>query len=931
MSFEKSPLTSAIPLSSPQKRLGRGKPEGEEARLASGPMPGATPGSPGRRPWETMFLVLLLAALPVAAAAADDWPGFRGPQRDGVSTETGLLRAWPEGGPKELWRVPLGEGFSGIAVVGERLYTLFVDGGAEYAAAFRVADGKEIWRRKLDEKFVDAWGNGPRATPTVADGVEGGVVYAVSSFGQLVALKASDGTELWRFDYNTLGPIVDPYTIAGAVPPGEEKMTGKFGHSSSPLVVGDLLVTYPGAMPEKAMALFDRHRGELLWTGLANGSGHTSPQLVEIGGRRQVVQILPNEILALDPATREVLWRHPWAIVTVAQPVFVPPDKIFAATVNDHGGELFRVIPPPRDGAPYRTESLWKVRTMRNSWNSSIYHDGYLYGFDNATLRCLDAESGELQWAKRGYGKGTLTLADGLLFVFTDRGVVHMAAATPEGFTPTGTVKVFEDGPTWTATSVAGGRMFLRNTVEIVALALSPPTEGSHPVGAAPRGRPVMERTRVTPGSPPGLPKGTRSGAGRGWEGAAPPFQKGGVGGIFPGIFALLFTAVASQDLTTEIVLQRANQAFGGDAAWAAIDTLEMTGDHTSFSIVQPFTLQKKRPNLWRFDHNDTHHRSVHAFDGQQAWWQKAVVVQSQGANWPVEPPATFQRVFAAEAEFDPPMIRWREKGHRFEYLGVREVDLEPYLELRLIRGDGAGAEERWLLDPETYLPAIRLAEGAYLPTKPWEQRTYFFDYREVAGVWIPHGQEIDLGNDLRALEVTQVRINEPLDDALFALPLPAGMAPVQSLVGEWQVQVESRPLPIMPWIPSAGRATIRADFGGALLTEELEFMAVDFPWNVRRQISWDRFREVYRIAVFDNFSHHLDLREGRLEDGRLIASNLETQTPWIAYDRTQFTRDVLSDITDDAFHRVREISLDGGATWQPAIRFQYTRKEPTP
>ncbi len=791
--------------------------------------------------------------------------------------------------------MPLGEGFSGIAVVGEQLYTLFVDGGAEYAAAFRVADGKEIWRHRLDEKFVDTWGNGPRATPTVADGVDGAVVYAVSSFGQLVALKASDGTELWRFDYNTLGPIIDPYTIAGAVPPGEEKMTGKFGHSSSPLVVGDLLVTYPGAMPDKALAIFDRHTGKLLWTGLAHGSGHTSPQLVEIGGRRQVVQILPNEILAFDFETHEILWRHPWAIVTVAQPVFVPPDKIFAATVNDHGGELFRVIPPQGAGEPFRTESLWKVRTMRNSWNSSIYYDGYLYGFDNATLRCLDAATGALQWARRGYGKGTLTLADGLLFVFTDRGVVHLAAATAEGFTPTGTAKVFADGPTWTATSVAGGRMFLRNTVEMVALDLTAPT---------------VDRSTV---------------------GTAPLFQRGDPGGVFPGIFALLFTAIASDDLTTETVLQRATQALGGDAAWAAIDTLEITGDHTSFSIVQPFTLRKKRPNLWRFDHNDTHHRSVHAFDGQRAWWQKAVVVQSQGANWPVEPPATFQRVFAAEAEFDPPMIHWREKGHRFEYLGVREVDLEPYLELRLIRGDGAGAEERWLLDPATYRPAIRLAEGAYLPTKPWEQRTYFFDYREVAGVWIPHGQEMDLGNDLRALEVAQVRVNEPLDDALFQMPLPAGMAALQSLVGEWQVQVESRPLPIMPWIPSAGRATLRADFGGALLTEELEFLAVDFPWKVQRQISWDRFRELYRIAVFDNFSHHLDIRQGRLEDGRLIASNLETQTPWIAYDRAQYTRDVLSHITADSFQRVREISLDGGATWQPAIRFQYTRKEPTP
>ena len=389
---------------------------------------------------------------------------------------------------------------------------------------------------------------------------------------------------------------------------------------------------------------------------------------------------------------------------------------------------------------------------------------------------------------------------------------------------------------------------------------------------------------------------------------------------------ALPGTPAGAETLTTEEVVARAAEALGGEQAWARIESLEMVGEHTSFSVIQGFTLHKKRPNLWRFDHNDTQHRALHAYDGTQAWWQKEVVVQTQGANWPLVPPLTFQRAFAAEAEFEPPVIRWQEKGHRFEYLGRREEDLQPYLELKLIRGDVAGTEERWLLDPQTFLPAIRISEGAYLPTQRWEQRTYFADYRPVAGVQIPHHVEIDLGNDLRALAVAEVRVNVPLDDASFRMPLPAGMAALQLLAGDWQIRVESRPLPVLPWLPSQGRAHIRADFGGALLTEDLEFVALDFPWQVRSEITWDRFRAVYRIASFDNFSHPLDIREGRLEAGQLTASNVAANTPWIAYGHAQHSRDVLSELSADSFLRVREISLDGGATWQPAIRFHYTR-----
>lgn len=438
-----------------------------QARLAT---------NPGRRNVSslTRFLVVLSFAwtLPNLAQESQvpaDWPCFRGPARDGVSRETGLLRTWGPEGPRELWRVPIGEGFSGIAVVGDRLYTTFAAEGFEYAAAFRVADGHQVWRKKLDKKFVDPWGNGPRATPTVADGI----VYVVSALGQLVALATTDGREVWRFDYNQLGSIVEPFTVADLVPPEEEPNAGAFGHASSPVLVGEWLVTFPGALPNNTMAIFERRTGKLLWSGLSLGSSYSSPLAVTILGRPQVVQILAGAVVGLDPGTREILWQHPWPVLTTSQPVFVPPDRIFVATFNDVGGELFQVL-PAADGAssPFRTQVLWKNPQMRSSWSSAIYFGDHLFGFDNATLRCLAVDKGELSWAKRGYGKGTVLVADGLLFVLTDHGVLHMGEASAQGFMPTGSVQVFAKGPTWTAPSVADGRMYLRNSFEMVALDL---------------------------------------------------------------------------------------------------------------------------------------------------------------------------------------------------------------------------------------------------------------------------------------------------------------------------------------------------------------------------------------------------------------------------------------------------------------------------
>ncbi len=422
----------------------------------------------------TWWIAAVALALPVAGetvkafeplGSAVDWSQFRGPERSGISPETGLRRSSDEAAPRVLWRRPLGEGFSAVSVGGERLYTLFAEGDDEFVAAFRAADGGELWRRRVGERFIDEWGNGPRATPTL----DGDTLYAFGSGGLLLALAAADGAVRWSFDVTAeLGAVARPFSLKGHLPPEEDDLSADFGHCSSPLVEGDLLIVATGAGAGHTVMAFDKASGGVRWTALDHPSGHSSPVALDLGGERQIVQVLPGEVVGLRPADGEVLWRHPWAPFHVSQPVFIAPDRLLLSTGNDVGAALLRVS---SGGGAWSVEELWRERRLRNAWSSSIYYQGHLYGFDNATLKCLDAETGELRWAKRGLGRGSLVLADGLLLVLGDKGTLSLAEASPEGYSESGRLEVFAS-PSWTAPTLSRGRLFLRNHEEMVSLSL---------------------------------------------------------------------------------------------------------------------------------------------------------------------------------------------------------------------------------------------------------------------------------------------------------------------------------------------------------------------------------------------------------------------------------------------------------------------------
>ena len=402
---------------------------------------------------------------PTAEGSNVAWNQFRGPQRSGVSAETGLLRTWPEEGPKEVWRRAIGGGYSGIAVDGERFFTLFADAEKEYVGAFQVIDGKEIWRQEIDDEvFTDEFGSGPRATPTVA----GDWIYALSGRGNLVAVDAASGEARWQVDLFRDYGFFGPQWSLRAEPPGKLQMPS-WGYSHSPLVEGDLIIAETGTGKGKSYVAFDRFTGEPRWNALDHPIGYGSPLAATIAGKRQIIAVADTDLISVSP-DGEVLWRLPWA-PTIGQPLFLPPDRVFVTTVplvHLEGGAM--VVHVTETGGKLQAEPVWRNQVMKSLWSTPVYYRNHIYGFDNATLRCIRADDGESTWARRGLGKGSLIAADGLLFIYSDRGTVYLVAADPEGYRETGRLSVFDSARTWTPPTLAAGRLYLRGSDEIVSL-----------------------------------------------------------------------------------------------------------------------------------------------------------------------------------------------------------------------------------------------------------------------------------------------------------------------------------------------------------------------------------------------------------------------------------------------------------------------------
>ncbi|TDI13380.1 MAG: hypothetical protein E2P04_03405 [Acidobacteria bacterium] len=405
-----------------------------------------------RHPRRTLNLAAAAALIAILVAAntfGHDWPQFRGIHRDGISAEIDLLQSWPDAGPKEVWRHDIGEGYSGISVVGERFYTMFAaehEGEpTEFAAAFDANTGEEVWRTAIGAMYDGEFGHGPRSTPTV----DGDMVYVLGSKGDLVALSIKDGSKKWNLNLPEKFGTKMPY----------------FGFSNSALVDGDKLLIECGGPDGKSYSALDKNTGEVVWSFGEGGPGYSSALPIEVNGERRYLYFAGEKLNSVNEKGEEV-WSHPWPDgETHAMPVFVPPDRVFGSGAEGVGAILLRV---QEEEGNATVEEVWKTPFMRNHFSSSVYLDGHIYGFDNATLKCISLEDGKMKWGKRGLGKGSLILVDGRLVVLSDQGKLLLLTASPEGYEEQGMVQALE-GRSWTAPTLAGGRVYVRNHTEMVS------------------------------------------------------------------------------------------------------------------------------------------------------------------------------------------------------------------------------------------------------------------------------------------------------------------------------------------------------------------------------------------------------------------------------------------------------------------------------
>lgn len=401
-------------------------------------------------------ILALFGSILLGSAVYDDsggeWPQFLGPRRNGISSETGLVKSWTASGPKVLWRTPLGDGYSSVVVSQGRVYTLFSKGDDELVICLDANNGKEIWRLRSDSTFKDTNGNGPRSTPAIY----GDVVYALGARGKLLALNAKNGKALWRHDlkkeFNSVGP-------------------SDGGYASSPLVEGDMLLIEAGGAGGNAFVAFNKKSGQLIWKAESDSAGFSSPVAYTINGRRQIIFFSGDGAVAVAPENGKTLWRLPWKTsynVNAALPLFVPPDKVFISSGYETGATLLRL---KDENGSMTFEEIWKNKSMQNIFPTSILQGNYLYGFDRGTLKCLEINTAEEKWKQRGFGVGSLIYADGHLIVLSDKGKLVLIEATPNEYKEKASAEILE-GRCISAPALANGRLYLRNTKELVCLNL---------------------------------------------------------------------------------------------------------------------------------------------------------------------------------------------------------------------------------------------------------------------------------------------------------------------------------------------------------------------------------------------------------------------------------------------------------------------------
>lgn len=394
-------------------------------------------------------LCVLVLTTSVSNLGLDDWPQWRGVNRDGKSAERGLLKSWPQGGPPRAWQAAgAGEGYSSFSVAGGRLYTLGARGGTEYVMAFDEATGKKVWEVANGSRFGNDRGDGPRGTPTI----DGAQLYAYGASGDLSAIDTATGRKIWSI--NVL-----------------ERFGGRniqWGLSESPLVLRDRIIVNAGGSGASIVAV-SKKDGSVLWRSQSDEAGYSSAILHEVGGIPQAIVFTAQRALGVDTRDGRLLWSYDRVsnrTANIATPI-ARGNRVFVSSDYGTGAALLELS---ANGNAVNAKEVYFTREMRNHHASSVLIGDHLYGFSSAILTAMKFDTGEVAWRDRSVGKGSVIFADERLYLYSETGVVGLAEATPAGYREHGRFQIRTGSlPTWSHPVVANGKLYLRDQDNIYA------------------------------------------------------------------------------------------------------------------------------------------------------------------------------------------------------------------------------------------------------------------------------------------------------------------------------------------------------------------------------------------------------------------------------------------------------------------------------
>lgn len=393
------------------------------------------------------------AAATVAVVEAPAiWPGFRGPDRDSVIRGTHFQTDWAETPPVEMWRQPIGPGWSSFAVNGDLVYTQEQRGEDEIVSCYNLTTGQPVWRHQDRARFWESNGGaGPRGTPTLAHGR----VYTLGGTGIVNVLDAANGSVVWSRN---------AATDTGAKLPG-------WGFAGSPLVKDDLLIVAASGR----LVAYDLQTGEPRWFGpKVGGTGYSSPHLVRVGDGEQIVLLRGGGAIAVAPRDGALLWEHAWEEgVSIVQPGLAENGDLLLAGADASGGAGIRRLALSHGSAGWTVEPQWTSRGLKPYFNDFVVHKGQAYGFDGSILSSISLADGKRNWKGGRYGSGQMVLlADqDLLLVSSEEGEIALVAAAPDQFREVARFKAVE-GKTWNHPALAGDVLLVRNAEEMVAFRL---------------------------------------------------------------------------------------------------------------------------------------------------------------------------------------------------------------------------------------------------------------------------------------------------------------------------------------------------------------------------------------------------------------------------------------------------------------------------